>query len=135
MNNTIDYSNCSLFYRIIGEGQPIVLLHGFAEDGDIWDQQAVYLKNNYLLIIPDLPGSGRSELSDDVSMEAMAGAVYAILEKEKVAEVIMIGHSMGGYVTLAFAERFPSLLKAFGLFHSTAFADSEEKSFQEEKYR
>jgi pimeloyl-ACP methyl ester carboxylesterase len=77
--------------------------------------------------VPDLPGSGDSERLDNTSMETMADVVKSILENEKIDQTIVIGHSMGGYITLAFAEKYPQFLKGFGLFHSTAFADTEEK--------
>jgi pimeloyl-ACP methyl ester carboxylesterase len=108
---------------------PLVLLHGFAEDSTLWDRQKAYLKDKYQLIIPDLPGSGRSPLTDstDTSMEGMARAIKDLLDAENVEKCTMIGHSMGGYVTLAFAELYPDRLKAIGLFHSTAYSDTEEK--------
>src|ERR1044072_7106334 len=118
----------SLFYRIVGKGEPVILVHGFAEDGSIWDGLADELGKEYAVIIPDLAGSGRSTGSmEQVSMDSMAEQINMILEKEKIASCIMIGHSMGGYITLAFAEKFPEKLKGLGLFHSTAFADSDEK--------
>ncbi|HEY4207749.1 MAG TPA: alpha/beta fold hydrolase [Puia sp.] len=106
---------------------PLVLLHGFAEDSAIWDRQKEYLKDRHRLIIPDLPGSGSAPLTGDTSMEGLAATVKALLDKEKIEQCIMVGHSMGGYITLAFAELFPERLKAFGLFHSTSYADTEEK--------
>lgn len=127
MSKTINYKNGILFYRKSGKGKPIVLLHGFAEDGEIWNQQSLFLQNDYQLLVPDLPGSGKSSLTDNVNMEEMAEALKAILEEENILETIVIGHSMGGYVTLAFAEKYSESLKAFGLFHSSAYADSEEK--------
>jgi len=127
MDKMILHKGRSLFYRSLGEGKPVILLHGFAEDGEIWSSQVTYLQESFRLIIPDLPGSGKSEFNDDVSMEAMAEAVNAVVAEEKITEVIIIGHSMGGYVTLAYAEKFPDMVKAFGLFHSTAYADSEDK--------
>jgi len=104
-----------------------VLLHGFGEDSTVWDFQKVTLQQHFQLIIPDLPGSGRSPLLADVSMEALADAVYFILKNEGIEHCILIGHSMGGYITLAFAEKYTTLLKGFGLFHSSAFADDAEK--------
>jgi pimeloyl-ACP methyl ester carboxylesterase len=118
----------SLFYRIAGEGETVVLLHGFAEDGSIWDGIATALRKEYKLIIPDLPGSGRSSGSmENVSMESLADDVNRILVKENIESCFMIGHSMGGYITMAFAEKYAAKLKGLGLFHSTAFADSDEK--------
>ena len=134
MDKTITYHSGSLSYTLLKPDDPIratatplVLVHGFAEDSAVWENQINYLKNTYTLLIPDLPGSGGSTLSDDTSMESLAEAIKAILDAENIQECIMIGHSMGGYVTLAFAEKYPALLKAFGLFHSSAYADTEEK--------
>jgi len=128
MDKTIQYEDRVLAYRVEGAGPPLVLLHGFAEDGTIWESQMTYLKNKYTLIIPDLPGCGRSAALDrEISIEAAAEALKAILDAENIRECVGIGHSMGGYIILAFAEKYPERLKAAGLFHSTAYADSEEK--------
>jgi pimeloyl-ACP methyl ester carboxylesterase len=106
----------------------VVLIHGYAEDGTIWDRQADHLKERYRLIVPDLPGSGRSALPrGEPSIDELAAYIKTLLDKEKISQCVMIGHSLGGYVALAFAEKYPDRLKAFGLFHSTAYADSEEK--------
>ncbi|MCK7559644.1 alpha/beta hydrolase [Chitinophaga sedimenti] len=113
-------------YRDEGKGKVVVLIHGFGEDGSVWEHQQAYLSNYCRVIVPDLPGSGKSPLAD-VSMEAMAGFIHAILLQEKVVQVTMIGHSMGGYVTLAFADKHPEMLEGFGLFHSTAKPDTDEK--------
>ena len=104
-----------------------MLVHGFAEDHEVWSHQIGYLKQNFQLILPDLPGSGKSELVNNVSMESMAEVLKAILDQESVQETCMIGHSMGGYTTLAFAEKFSSRLNSFCLFHSSAYPDNEEK--------
>jgi pimeloyl-ACP methyl ester carboxylesterase len=118
----------SLFYKIDGEGDTVVLIHGFAEDGTIWDGLAAALSSKYKVIVPDLTGSGRSTgAMDNVSMESLAEHINRILEKEHIDSCFMIGHSMGGYITLAFAEKYAHKLKGLGLFHSTAFPDGEEK--------
>ena len=105
-----------------------MLLHGFAEDGEVWKYQTEFLKDHCQLIIPDLPGSGLSPFNNQLNtIDDYAEAVKAILDNEKISNCILIGHSMGGYIALAIAEKYPQLLKAFGLFHSTAFADTEEK--------
>jgi len=119
----------TLFYREEGSGLPVVLLHGFAEDGTIWNDQAEYLRSGCRLIIPDLPGTSLSTPSGTpaTSMESMAETVLTILNHEGIDQCVLIGHSMGGYITLAFAEKYPDRLKGFGLFHSTAYPDSEEK--------
>jgi len=131
---SISYQSSIIFYRIIGQGKPVVLLHGFGEDGEIWNEQVAYLKEHFHLIVPDLPGSGKSSgqllvgsLQSEVGMTEYADAIKAILEEEQITECTILGHSLGGYITLAFAEKYPASLKAFGLVHSSAFADSEEK--------
>lgn len=131
---SITYQSSKIFYRTTGNGEPVVLIHGFAEDGDIWQHQIDFLENNFQLIIPDLPGSGKSELISDMSIEGMAELINEIVNIElqkfplQWAEgACLIGHSMGGYISLAFAEKYPEKLTAFGLVHSSAFADSEEK--------
>jgi pimeloyl-ACP methyl ester carboxylesterase len=132
------FNDQPVYYRIVGEGHPVMLVHGFAEDGTVWENQIDVLKAHYQLIIPDLPGSGKSipdgyrdshahTTIPDWSMEYFASCLHAILQQEQIDQVTMIGHSMGGYVTLAFAEEYPDQLQAFGLFHSTAYPDNEEK--------
>ena len=133
----ITYKNKSIHYSVFGKGSAVVLVHGFGEDGNVWNELIKELQKNFLIIVPDLPGSGKSEMLDrDISIEDHAEVIKTILDKElsKVSPTggdlegaVMIGHSMGGYITLAFAEKYPELLKAFGLFHSSAFADDEEK--------
>lgn len=123
----IIYKGHTISYREFGIGKPVMLVHGFGEDGNVWQNQVDPLKEKFHLIIPDLPGSGASEIIDDMSMEGQAEVLKAIIEKEGTGPLTMIGHSMGGYITLAFAEKYADDLKAFGLFHSSSFADTEEK--------
>jgi pimeloyl-ACP methyl ester carboxylesterase len=124
----------------IGTGPVVVLLHGFAEDGATWDNLVGPLSAHCRLIIPDLPGSSRSSAlptpgaaapsnapGATPSIEDLAAAVKALLDHLDIDKCIMIGHSMGGYIALAFAEKYPERLTALGLFHSTAYPDSEEK--------
>lgn len=127
MLKTLSYQEKKISYSVVGNGKPVMLVHGFGEDSSVWLQQAEFLQKKIRTIIPDLPGSGASELVTDMSMEGMADVLMAILKAEKTETCTMIGHSMGGYITLAFAEKYPKQLNGFGLFHSSAFADSEEK--------
>ena len=124
---TFTYQSSKNFYRTIGKGNPLILIHGFAEDGDIWTNQIEFLKNHFQIIIPDLPGSGKSEMIKDMSIEGMAELIKAIADAEKIETCIMLGHSMGGYISLAFAEKYPEMLSSIALVHSSAFADSDEK--------
>jgi pimeloyl-ACP methyl ester carboxylesterase len=134
MNKEIKYNNHTIFYRVIGSGKPVILIHGFGENGTVWDNQVAYLKDKFQFIIPDLPGSGKSELIDNMSIEGLAEVIKEVMMAE-FSEVppsggfrgAVIGHSMGGYITLAFVEKYYNHVSSFGLFHSTAYADSEEK--------
>jgi pimeloyl-ACP methyl ester carboxylesterase len=131
MQKEIIYQHKKIHYQVLGNGNPVLLIHGFGEDRSIWRKQIDFLKEKFKLIIPDLPGSGQSEIIDDMSIEGMADAMNAILKAEILlsenVKAIILGHSMGGYIGLAFAEKYPEKIKSFGLIHSTAFADSEEK--------
>ncbi len=128
MQKTIQYLGTTLCYTVIGDGKPVVLLHGFGEDSSIFNYQIDFLKEHCQLIVPDLPGSGASPVNNRLAtMNDFAACVHAILQQENIDNCTMLGHSMGGYITLAFAEQYMALLNGFGFIHSTAFADSEEK--------
>jgi pimeloyl-ACP methyl ester carboxylesterase len=114
-------------YRDTGEGIPVMLVHGFPVDGSLWDAVAASLNKQFRLLIPDLPGSGSSPLANPINMETLADLLSGILEQEAVDQCVLIGHSMGGYIALALAEAHPDKLLGFGLFHSSAFADTAEK--------
>ena len=133
MNKELLHNNKKIFYRVSGTGNPVLLIHGFGEDGEVWRNQTVFLKDKCQLIIPDLPGSGQPQPIDDMSMEGIAEVIHSIIHKENLDRCKVIGHSMGGYITLALVEKYWNHLDAFGLFHSSAFADSEEKKAVRQK--
>jgi len=118
-------------YRIYGNGNPVIFLHGFGEDGEIWQNQLEELSKHFECIVPDLPGTGISRAAfsslSDHSLEALAEKIREIADQEGIKKFTMLGHSMGGYITLAFAAKYPEMLNGFGLIHSSAFADNEEK--------
>lgn len=130
-NRYLDLGASTVCYRVEGKGKALVLLHGFGEDGNIWNDLTIALKDQFRILIPDLPGSGKSTIlktsHTELSVEDYAEVIMRVLEKENVTACTIIGHSMGGYITLAIAEKYPEILNGFGLFHSTAFADNEEK--------
>lgn len=123
----VTINNKPLFYNESGIGFPIVLLHGYLESNEIWADFAIQLSKNYRIICPDLPGHGKSEAIENQSIELMSDSLKKLLVLLNIKKTIIIGHSMGGYVTLAFAEQFSDMLKGFCLFHSHPFADSNEK--------
>lgn len=123
------YRGSTLAYKKTGHGPCILLLHGFGEDSNVFNTIIDQLKQHASLIIPDLPGSGKSDLlrASSFTIDTLAHAMKAILDQEEVSSCIILGHSMGGYIALAMAELYPQLLKGLGLLHSTAFADSTER--------
>ena len=127
VEKTILYQDKKIIYRNIGSGDPVMFVHGFGEDGTVWNDQIEFFRNKYHIIIPDLPGSGRSEMINDMSMEGLAEVLHSIIHEENISTCTVIGHSMGGYITLALVENYWNHVNAFGLFHSSAFADTQEK--------
>ncbi|HAO06726.1 MAG TPA: alpha/beta hydrolase [Chryseobacterium sp.] len=111
--------------------ETLVLLHGFMENLSIWSDMEPHLSDNFSLLKIDLPGHGQSEIIAEVqTMELMAEEVKKVLDHENITKIHLFGHSMGGYVSLAFAEKHPEYLKSLTLFFSTYFPDDAEKKEQ-----
>ncbi|MFN0081659.1 MAG: alpha/beta fold hydrolase [Ferruginibacter sp.] len=129
MKKNIQYQNTSVHYSMYGKGNPVMLVHGFAEESSVFNDQVNHLKENFLVIVPDLPGIGKSEMlqKENVSLVDYADILKAMIDKENITGLTLIGHSMGGYITMAFAEKYPTMLNGLGLFHSSAYADDAEK--------
>ncbi len=117
----------SLQYRKTGSGPAIVLLHGFPVSSLLWSRVWDKIGEYNTVIAPDLPGSGASAGIPNLSMELMADAVKAILDAEGIAKAIIAGHSMGGYVSIAFAAKYPDMVLGIAMVHSIASDDTEEK--------
>lgn len=116
-----------LHYNEAGNGYPVVLLHGFCENNTCFNKQVLLLKGHYKVICPDLPGSGKSTSLAHATMERMADAVYELIVQLGIKKCVLIGHSMGGYVTMAFVKKYSHVLDGFGLLHSMATPDDEER--------
>lgn len=116
-------------YRKIGEGRPLLLIHGFPNDGSAWDPIVpALLSEGHCLIIPDLPGTAPSPRDQEaLSLAEMADALVALLDHEGIASINVAGHSMGGYTALEMAARHPKYFKGLTLVHALASSDSEEK--------
>lgn len=124
----------TVHYSIIGSGETLVLLHGYLESIEMWTKHQAFLASKYQVISIDLPGHGRTANFSEVhTMPFMANLVYKILQAENIEKCVMVGHSLGGYMTLAFAEKYPQMLNGFGLFHSHASADTEEAKRNRER--
>lgn len=127
MKYYILYNGGKIYYSDSGTGDAIVFLHGYLETSDIWAGFSDKFFGDYRIITVDLPGHGLSKVYGEChTMEFMAGAVRDLLDNLGIKKIILIGHSLGGYITLAFAELYPEMLKAFCLFHSHPFADTEQ---------
>ncbi|MBR9756983.1 MAG: alpha/beta hydrolase [Algicola sp.] len=125
---TLVYKNINIAYTDSGKGPAIVLLHGFLENLHMWKALTPELIKTHRVIAIDLLGHGKTECLGYIhSMEDMADAVRAVLVHLKLRKYTFIGHSMGGYVALAYAEFFPDNLKGLVLLNSTSKADSNER--------
>lgn len=121
-------------YSHIGSGQPVVLLHGFLEERSMWNDYAEKLSSECTIVSIDLLGQGESGSTGYIhSMEEQATAVATVLCAENVEKCTIIGHSMGGYVALELAKEQPDLIEGLALFHSTAYADSDERKNDRER--
>src|ERR1051325_7814449 len=120
MTKTYIYQGFSMSYTMQGAGPCVVLLHGFCENKTIWEPFIFSLQERHTIINIDLPGHGKSAVVGPVhSMDECAQIVKEILVSENIETACIIGHSMGGYVGIAFAALFPGAVKGLCLFHST----------------
>lgn len=134
MSAFVYYKNTKIHYKEEGQGSAVVLLHGFLENVSMWETTAVLLAKRYRVVCIDLLGHGQTENRGYVhSMEEMAEAVKEVLSVLKIRKSVLVGHSMGGYVALAFAELYPDNVKGICLMNSTSRADTPEKQANREK--
>ncbi len=111
-----------------GKGLPVVLIHGFCETKEMWKTFSDHLSTSYTVYCPDLSGFGESTLQEEkLNIETVAVFLAEWMDDNGIKSPSIIGHSLGGYVTLALAELLGSDIKSIGLFHSTAFPDTDEK--------
>lgn len=123
----VTVNGITLAYEDRGQGDTVVLLHGYCGSSAYWEIVSPLLAQSYRVIVPDLRGHGGTDAPIGAcSIDQMADDIAELLEKLGIEKYTLLGHSMGGYVALSIAERFPQRLNGFGLIHSTAFPDSEE---------
>ena len=124
----IIYKNTKISYTEQGKGTAVVLLHGFLENQTMWNAFVPNLAKKNRVITIDLLGHGQTECLGYVhAMEDQADLVHSVLHELKIRKTVLIGHSMGGYIALAFAELYPENIKGLVLLNSTSRADSDER--------
>ncbi|HEU0291297.1 MAG TPA: alpha/beta hydrolase [Anaerolineales bacterium] len=124
----INVNGIELTYTRHGSGTPLVLLHGYPLDGSIWSEVVPLLADRFELIIPDLRGFGESTTVDTLyTMDTFASDVVGLLNHLGFEKTALAGHSMGGYVALAFAKNYPERVSGLGLVSSQAVADAPER--------
>ena len=128
MSKFIRYKNIEVHFDDVGQGKVVVLLHGFLENRSMWKHLSAQLMKTHRVIRIDLLGHGKTDSLGYIhTMEMMADSVYAVLKTLDIEQCILIGHSMGGYVALAFAEAHSNFLKGLCLMNSTAQEDSVDR--------
>jgi len=128
MQKSLSFKNSTISFSDVGKGPAVVLLHGFLENSTMWKDVVPELTETKRVVTIDLLGHGQTDCLGYVhSMEIMAEAVYAVLKSLRLRKVIVVGHSMGGYVALALAEQHPKMIKGLCLMNSTSYADDEER--------
>lgn len=129
-----NYKNTTVYYDDQGKGTTVVLLHGFLEDHFMWNELLLLLSKRYRVIAVDLLGHGKSECYGYVhTMEDQADMLFALISHLRLRKVSLIGHSMGGYIALAFAELYPDNVRSLTLLNSSAQADSEERKINRDR--
>jgi len=127
MEEFVHYKKGKVHYNIRGTGEVIVLLHGYLESSEVWESFSEKLSGKFRVICVDLPGHGLSDIYGDThTMEFMADCIRELIIRLGIKKVFLAGHSLGGYVALAFLKFFPELLKGYCLFHSQPFPDPPE---------
>lgn len=132
--NFVLYKNTKIAYFEAGKGITVVLLHGFLENSTMWNAHVEVLAKRNRVVCIDLLGHGQTDCLGYVhSMEDQAVMVHHVLHELKIRKAILIGHSMGGYVALAFAELYPEMMKGLVLLNSTSRADSDERKINRDR--
>lgn len=122
------FENKQIHYTISGEGPAIILLHGFLESSTMWEPLIPTISLKHIVICIDLPGHGQTGIWSEIhTMELMAEMVKSVLQSLEIETATFIGHSMGGYVAMAYLELFPKDVERLILINSSPQADSEER--------
>lgn len=120
-------NDVTIAYERLGIGTPLVLIHGFPLDHTSWNEVVPFLENKFDIILPDLRGFGQSTtVETPYTISDMADDIAGLLGYFGIEKTAMAGHSMGGYVALAFAKKYPNRVSGLGLVSSQAAADTPE---------
>lgn len=134
MDRIVHFLDKKISYSIKGHGPAILFIHGYLESKKIWGGFIDRFTQTNTVIAPDIPGHGISEIIDsEHSMSLMTDVLLSILQAENINKVMLVGHSMGGYIAMEFVSRFPEYVSGLCLLHSTCFADSEEKKLNRDR--
>ncbi|WP_109098823.1 alpha/beta fold hydrolase [Aquimarina sp. AU58] len=124
----ITYKGIKINYNTSGKGTPVVFLHGFLENSTMWEETIDHISSTYHCISIDLLGHGLTECMGYIhTMEDMAQAIKVVLDDLNISKASFVGHSMGGYVALAYVDLFPNIVSGLVLLNSTSFPDSIER--------
>ncbi|MCC7118525.1 MAG: alpha/beta hydrolase [Anaerolineales bacterium] len=124
----IQTDQIQIAFERMGRGSPLVLIHGYPLDHSIWNETARLLADEFEIILPDVRGFGGSSTVDAAySMADLADDLAALLDALKIEQAFVAGHSMGGYIALAFAKKYPGRVRGLALVASQALADTEER--------
>ena len=122
------FKNTKISYTDSGKGAVVVLLHGFLENKHMWKEIIPVISRNKRVLAIDLLGHGHTECLGYIHpMELMADAVAAVLKTLRIRKITLIGHSMGGYVSLALSEKKPEMIRGLCLLNSTATSDDTSR--------
>lgn len=99
-----------LHYRILGEGQPLIILHGLFGSADNWQTLAKGFAENFKVVLVDLRNHGHSPHTDKMNYELMAEDIFELIREENFENSILMGHSMGGKVAMYFVQKYENLL-------------------------
>ena len=131
---SFNYKNTNITYNDSGKGNAVFLLHGFLENATMWNDLITHLEKRYRVIAVNLLGHGTSECYGYVhTMEDQADMLFALVTELRLRKISLIGHSMGGYVALAFAELYPDNIRSMILLNSSAQPDTAERKINRDR--
>jgi pimeloyl-ACP methyl ester carboxylesterase len=133
MADIVRFKEGNIHYKVYGKGFPVILLHGYLENMNIWEKIIPLLKKKFQFIAIDLPGHGKSDFIKLKDIDEMAEAVNGVVAQLQLKKIYLIGHSMGGYVALSYYKKYKSICGNVCLFHSTANADNDLKKIDRER--